>query len=371
MTPQARRGWLVGVTLLFLTTAAPALAARMAIDIDNAGVLAEPIEQPEPVFPDSPAKGQEGWVRLSFVITPDGQAVDPIVIDSAGGAEFEAAAAAALSQWRFGPVDRPLAGNIVDIRFEVGRSRDKASIGFLRRYRRIMNDLYNERVDNAREQVEKTRELSVNLYEITMFSLMLGRIEGAEGDEYGKLENYRRALRISNNASIEGEARCELLTSLFELQFAHGHLLAAQATLDLLRQEALRARGMARLQDKIDALHERLSANTSFRATARLDNASGCDACQPVWSHQPARRTFSFAALNGNVETFEVRCEHHRLQGTVNADSRWSLPEEAGSCRVFVFGDDGAHFEFVEHGDARADDPGAAPPAVARSDVLD
>ena len=343
MTPQVRRRWLVGVTLFFLAAAAPALAARIAIDIDAAGVLAEPIEQPEPVFPDSPAKGQEGWVRLSFVITPDGLAVDPIVVDSAGGAEFEQAATVALANWRFEPVERQLAGNIVDIRFAVGRSRDKASIGFLRRCRRIMNDLDYERVDEAREQVEKTR----------------------------KLENYRRALRISNSASFEGEARCELLTNLFELQFAHGHFLAAQATLDLLRQEAFGDKGIARLQDKIDALDKQVAANTSFRAVARLGNTVDCDACLPVWSHRPARRTFSFAALNGNVERFEVRCKHDRPQGTVNADTRWSLPEQAGNCRIFVFGDDGADFEFVEHGDLQADDPGTASPAVARSDVLD
>ena len=84
----------------------------------------------------------------------------------------------------------------------------------------------------------------------------------------------------------------------------------------------------------------------------------------------PARRTFSFAALNGNVERFEVRCERERLEGLIEADKTWSLPASAKNCQVFVFGEDGASFEFVEHLETESDDATGLT-TVARSDVLD
>ena len=89
-----------------------------------------------------------------------------------------------------------------------------------------------------------------------------------------------------------------------------------------------------------------------------------------LWTYVPARRAFSFEALSGNVERFEVRCERNRLEGPVETGRTWSLPDGASDCRVFVFGEQGASFEFVEHTETESSDV-AARTAVARSDVLD
>ncbi|MDH3759166.1 MAG: hypothetical protein OES93_15040, partial [Gammaproteobacteria bacterium] len=103
-------------------------------------------------------------------------------------------------------------------------------------------------------------------------------------------------------------------------------------------------------------------------AQAAIYNPCDCDAGTPLWYYKPARRTFSFANLSGNVERFEARCENRRVQGPVEVGTEWALAPEWGSCRVFVFGDDGATFEFVEHPAGAEDD---APTAVAEDDVLD
>ncbi|MDJ0747984.1 MAG: hypothetical protein QNJ11_00805 [Woeseiaceae bacterium] len=46
----------------------------------------------------------------------------------------------------------------------------------------------------------------------------------------------------------------------------------------------------------------------------------------------------------------------------------WTLAPIWGNCRVFVFGDDGAQFDFVEHATESGDD---ASTPVAGDDVLD
>ena len=93
--------------------------------------------------------------------------------------------------------------------------------------------------------------------------------------------------------------------------------------------------------------------------------------CRSLLSaYTSARRDFSFAEVSGNVERFEARCDNHRLSARVETGTRWSLPAEWGSCRIFVFGDDAATFEFVEHREEPGDDEGGGS-AVASSDVLD
>ena len=113
-----------------------------------------------------------------------------------------------------------------------------------------------------------------------------------------------------------------------------------------------------------------LAGAEPISAHATVYNPSDCDAREPLWSYVPARRTFSFSNLSGNVERCEARCEHERLESRVETGKTWLLPENSGSCQVFVFGDDGASFDFVEHSETGPDEV-AGDPAVARSHVLD
>ena len=127
---------------------------------------------------------------------------------------------------------------------------------------------------------------------------------------------------------------------------------------------------LAGIREQIADLQRQLASGAPISAQATLFNPCNAEQGRPLWAYVPARRTFSFAALNGNVERFEVRCERERLEGRIEAEKTWSLPEGAGNCQVFVFGEDGATFEFVEHHEAQT--PNATGEAVvARSDVLD
>ena len=367
---------LVALTLVATAAVRPASAARnFDIDIDNIAVAAAAVDQPLPSFPDTGIRtGQEGWVRLHYVIAADGRAVDPIVVDSSGGVEFERSARAAVSSWRFEPPGAELANNTSDIRFEMHR-RDRrsyaASSNFLRRYRRIMTHIYNEEIVEAREQIDDALALGGwNLYESTMLSLMVGRVAGAEGNDTAKLQNYRRALRMDRPRAVGGEDRRDLLVRLFRLQFDRAQYAAAMQTLELLRAEAGSQQDVAGLEAEARQAAELLAGQDTIAAQATLYNPCSCDEGEPLWSYAPSRRTFSFSGLNGNVERFEVRCERDRFGGAVETDRRWSLPGDPGQCIVFVFGEDGAGFEFVEHGDAEPNDA-IEPVAAARSDGLD
>jgi hypothetical protein len=166
------------------------------------------------------------------------------------------------------------------------------------------------------------------------------------------------------------EERVEILGRILELEIDSRQYGEALATLAQLRSEPGNAGTLAGLSDKIRQLEDLVEGDEAMVAVGTIYNPCDCDNGTPLWAYTPARRHFSFAEVSGNVERFEARCENHRLSAQVATGTRWSLPAEWGSCRVFVFGEGAATFEFVEH----REDPGdrnVGHSAVASSDVLD
>jgi TonB family protein len=361
----------LAIAALAMTVGTPAAAQNYDFNIKNISVGSEPVRQAFPAYPSKLRSGQEGWVRVNFVIAADGKAAYPIVVDSVGGAGFEESVVEQVPEWQFEPPGETLANNTADIRFEIHAGRDLATSNFLRRYRRIVRHLFNEEYPEARTSVDQTSELGGwNLYESTMLWLMIGRVDGAEGNPAGKLESYRRALGVSNAKSLGRKDRRELLLKVFDLEMELSQYAAAESTLHRLRREAGSAPDLETISGLVAELERNLSGDAAIAARATIYNPSGGADGQPLWAYAPARRTFSFAALSGNVERFEVRCERDRLEGPVEAGKTWTLPDGADDCQVFVFGERGASFEFVEHSENESVDA-TARTAVARSDVLD
>ena len=353
---------------------ASAFAKSFDVQMDTSGVAVSALEQPAPEFPDGDMRrGQEGWVRLNFVVGPDGEAVDPIIVDSSGGSLFEQSARAVVSAWRFQPPEAgvELADNTVEVRFEIEGERDRATRNFLRRYRGIVHDLYYTNLDKARDQVDTANDFGGwNLYESTMLALLNARLEGAEGDNVEQLEHYRRALALSNPTSLDGKDRREVLGKILTLEIETQQYGAALITLETLRAEAGSDADLAGFADTVTRLESSVNGSEPIVANATIYNPCNCDAGDPLWTYAPIRRSFSFDELNGNVERFEARCENNRISAQVETGTKWSLPADWGSCQVFVFGDDAATFEFIEHGEDTGDnDVGHS--AVASSDVLD
>ena len=371
MKPADRGIACLGGLVAALTLLAPGavLAQQLFVyDINSVGKSVA-IEQSNPDYPGSSVRrGQEGWVRLSFVVTPDGRAIDPIVMNSSGGVGFEEEARKVLEEWRFEPSTDENPWNFVDIRSEINRGADRASSNFMRRSQRILRSLYDEENEMARIHANSTYKMGGwNLYESTMLWMILGRVEGVEEDHAGKLEMYERALAMGNAAALPAEDRITLMEKIFLLQ-AHFNQLAA-ATITHQRIERLEGseEAVERMSERFAEIQGQLAADAPVTAQAMISAPCDCDEGEPLWDYAPARRTFSFANANGNVERFEARCEAGRLQGGTDAGKQWTLAPEWGECRVFVFGDDGATFDFVEHRAAGSD----AAPAVARNHVLD
>ena len=364
------------LALAFALVVAPVAAAHAQtylISISNNGD-AEVLEQPEPAYPGGEVpQGQEGWVRMHFVVAPDGSAVDPVIIDSSGGAGFESAAIEASSSWRFEAsetgAEQP--NNLVNIRTRIRRGSDGPSSDFIRGYRDIMRNVVAENVEVARSKVDEAQARGGwNLYESTLLWLLVGRVESAEGDMSDKLEAYRRALSMSTRRSLGDKDRVGLMGRIFALQDEYGQYADAMRTYTRLEKSDGSKDLAAELSPRATEIEALMQSDEALTANATIYNPCDCEAGKPLWYYRPARRTFSFANLNGNVERFEARCDSQRISGDVKVDKSWTLAPAWGNCRVFVFGDDGATFDFVEHA-SDGEEQGAGEDAVARNHVLD
>lgn len=369
------RNGVSSVALLTALLANVSLCHAQTLDheLSNLG-KAVVIDQAPPDYPGHAVRnGQEGWVRMHFVVTPDGRAIDPIIIESSGGAGFEEEARKVLPSWRFDVAssDAELPDNIVTVRTEIRRGRDAATSNFIRRYRRIVTHLHHEEYDNARRLVDEAYALGGwNLYESAMLWLMMGRVDGAEANFAGKLENYRRALAIGTRKALGGKDRRELLSRIFELEDKFGLFADALRTYALLEKERDNSAELAEFGPRAAQITAAMKSDEVIRASATIYNPCNCDKGEPLWHYRPSRRTFSFANLNGNVKRFEARCETTRIRGDVAEGKSWTLASDWGDCRVFVFGDDGATFDFLEHQSA-SDNKIADEATVARNHVLD
>ena len=374
MTRHTCRGISLGRLAIFAVATVPAFASAQQnfdFDLRETGE-AVAIEQKAPGYPGgSVRRGQEGWVRMSYVVTPGGQAIDPVILNSSGGSGFENEARQVMPDWRFEPGDVELPYNIANIRSEINRGRDAATSNFIRRTKRILIHLHNEEVVEARKQADAAYEMGGwNLYESTMLWLMLGRVDGAENNSAGKLEMYSRALEMGNSTAIPSDDRVELLEKIFLLQSHFQQYAAALVTRGRLEDVRGNEEAMERTAERAREMEQKLAGDDVTTAKATIYNPCDCDEGEPLWHYVPARRTFSFANANGNVERFEARCEGQRISGDFEPEKTWTLAPEWGFCRIIVFGSDGATFDFLEYphdGEEGAVDNSA----VARNHVLD
>ena len=99
--------------------AEPVAAPAVAVIEEDVAELLKPVSQVEPSFPVNLVRTLRiGQVKVMFTVLPDGSVAEPSVVGSSN-ARLNAAALAAVAQWRFAPVRKPQHG-LVDLGFNIG-----------------------------------------------------------------------------------------------------------------------------------------------------------------------------------------------------------------------------------------------------------
>jgi TonB family protein len=97
----------------------PVPEAPIVPDMSSADVVANPISQPQPQYPQRALEAEkEGIVRLRITIGPDGSVIDAQVVNAQPRGWFENAAISAVKRWRYQPSGRTIQTE-VEIEFKL------------------------------------------------------------------------------------------------------------------------------------------------------------------------------------------------------------------------------------------------------------
>jgi tetratricopeptide (TPR) repeat protein len=217
----------------------------------------------------------------------------------------------------------------------------------VKKYNRARDQLNEGETDAAIATLEQGFKSGVNLYEAAMGSYALALAYTQKKDWPRALLHTRHAL-IGDGKYLIDESRVPALASLVELEARNGNFTEALCAFDKLHPlDPEAARGASAAAKAAAHLQAALADAAPLAVNATLGEHPLIDA-PAVWRHRLMRSKFSFAALNGDVKSFNLSCIGSTFTAAVTTDTQWNVPAKAGACILRVEGEPGASFKLVE-----------------------
>ena len=347
------------LTLLLVSFVACSVAAAQ-----DAGELeaskytpASPLERRSPVYPSvALSSRQEGWVMMSFVISPTGDVTEPMIEDSSGIEAFERAALRAVEGWKYTPATEdgePVEQAMVKtrIQFQMEDKASGASPAFTSKYRRIAG-LVNKGDFAAAEPLIAELEFGErnNLYEDAWFWWTKYVYLSASGST--DTEEMQRCLQRAIGYEQEYLAPEQFVAAAERLVVLEARALdisAAISTFERLRdaKTARRADSYEKVIANLRPSYEKMLELVRGEQLLIVDGKIGE---YDYWVHDLLRRSFSIADVVGRLDALDIRCTRGtRRYSAVPVDTVWTVPESWEDCGIYVKGEPGATFAFHEY----------------------
>ena len=357
-----------------------AVAQEAAQPEASADVDVSPVFRENPEYPSGPlAQGKEGWVELSFVVSETGDVIEPMIEQSSGGEPFEREALRAVQRWKYlpateggVPVERPVK---TVIRFQLqgggqgyasgqvrGNYVERASAAFVRNYQQLVRLVDGQDFEGAAALLAAMEaEQRLSRYE-TAF-LWWAKYAYLSRTSPSDLAQMRRALERAVGSEEDMYLSMDQFVAAAErlvvLHAQASDIAAAMATFERLRDtvaEFAEDRATAGLRavpnytQSVAALQPGYEAMQELVKSDRLMAMNGSVGEFDYWVHDLLRRSFSFAEVKGRLDALDIRCDRGRRRyDSVPVDTVWRVPEEWGTCGIYLKGEQGATFAFREY----------------------
>ncbi len=318
------------------------------------GLKAEPLKRTAPAYPRIELnRGRQGWVQLSFVVTTDGEVIDPVVQDSSGSKPFESAALRTVEDWEYEPARWngevvQQCENKVMITFAIEGQETAVSSAFNRKYRKVDKELTGGDLEAAKELLDTSFDsLEMTLTELAWYSTLEVRYYGLMDNDSAQLRALRRAT-ASNGKWVDDTLYPNLLVVKTIRELEAGDISAALSTYeDLLKTESDVVE-LESLQPIIERVQMQVASDEVFQVPGKISDDDRCDDCKDNWDYSLLRQKFSLAAIEGELGDIEIRCSRQRVVDKAREGISWVIPDSWGSCSVIVFGEPGATFSLLE-----------------------
>ena len=312
-------------------------------------VQPEPIKRVPPKYPINAAKNnREGWAKASFIIEKDGSVSNILVNETSGSSEFAKASKRAIAQWKYKPAfenGEPIQQcvNSVKIDFRMSSKGEGGEKGvrraFLLKYKKARKSLEAKAYDDVKLVLTemdalKRRHLSENNY----LHLLWADYQKAIGDKEKELFHlYRIAVNV-----LSDKLKLSVLHSIFQLELAKNRLRYANSTYLKLSKLSIAEPYMASYKELISNVDDFISGDQNIIITANIED-------KDYWSYQLVRNEFSLVNVEGKLNKLDVRCANKRHVYTVEENNTWKIPNTWKSCNIYVYGENNAKFNLVEH----------------------
>lgn len=320
-------------------------------------VSAKPLERRAPIYPSAEVMNRrEGWVLLSFVVSPQGKVEEAMIEDSSGNEGFERAAIRAVKAWQYEPAKmngKPVEQSMVHTRIQF--QMDNKSTGASRKFVKTFDEvqaLIKAGDLAAADQMMTDLQYSerLNLYEDAWFwwlkFVYLDATGNAEADELA--ETLQKAIGYEEDY-LPPDVFLSAAQRLYVIDVKDHDYSRARSAFERLR-DSKAARKSDHYQEVVDALTPSFEQIEKLIDGDQILKIGGRIGAHGYWVHDLLKRSFSLAAIEGRVEAVDIRCE----KGTsrfykVSEDNVWNVPESWGRCGVYIKGETGTAFDFYEY----------------------
>ena len=337
-------------------------------------VSAKVINRVLPKYPISAAKkGHEGWVRVSFIVEPDGKTSNPIIQASSGGKSFEKAALKAIKNWRYSPaIENGKAiqqcENAVQLDFKMTEDlSNKVSKRFLRLYKKAQGHLEKDNLTEVKVIIDKINSKPLVTHGENLH-LNYIQLEYAEkiGDTRLELDTLNKILSFNNfynyikqlenqdsdtkTRDLEQEKTFILVLNrklIHELQ--QNKINEALYSVNNLLKLAHDSKNLSLYKNQRQKIIDFIASETPLVTSANIEK-------NDFWYYRLVRNDFSFADIQGDLHKLDIRCNNKRHVYTINDQSTWKIPKSWQKCQLFVYGDNNTTFKLIEHGNQKATD---------------
>lgn len=318
-----------------------------AIDLFEA---AKPLDMAQPIFPVSASmKGEEGWVIVNFMIDEQGQAFEPMVVDSMGDDRFIDAAVRALADSAFEPArlsgSRIASSGTFRYTFMLEGREEGARPGFVSRFRRFTRSVGAGEREEAQAELEALEEAGArSLYEDAFLNVARYFYAIQYGSPADQMTYLARALYVHDEKTHETylpkEDALVFWPQLFVLQAQNRHFVEALDTYEIL--VAIGAdEAAASLADTVAQLRQIAVDDTSYSVAARTDRAGS-------WHIGLLKDEFYLDSIESSIDEIKLRCEQRYVFFEFEPGVTYRIPSEFGQCELQVLGDADAGFELVQ-----------------------
>lgn len=343
------RIWFVSVVLI----AAAASAQQEAVEEQVLEVYQapSPITMPAPRYPNIAAmRSSEGWVELSFMVSPEGRAYEIYVVENVGDESFVTAAISQVEESEFSPArigGRPVDGSSRrKVIFELEGEGDGVTRSFGSRYRRFLSILSEAAQPEAKEALIELEAAGIhNHYEYAYFNLARYSYALRYGTPIEQMEYLRAALgeTVSSpnwETPLELGAARESRRALVQLQLLNRYFAEAMDSFELMQIRG-DDEGVELFHDAIERLGEFEANSSAYPVSGRINETGS-------WAITLLKTKFYLSDIDGTIEELKLRCETDYVFFDFDPELQYNVSDAAGECGLQVIGDPNTTFTLVQ-----------------------